>query len=401
MVNLVNEFPINHESCYLNNAAYTPIPQNIIDEILKYLSLYSLKGPDSGSVPLDELLEKGRYCVSGFLGCSVDEVVFTQSITHGINIIAEGFDYSRGNNIVVREAEKEHVANYLPWLKVSKEKKLKLFISGSDSIGIPNIKKMERYMNLHKGGILSITHALYNIGTILPLDEIIKVAHNNGYFVFIDAGQTAGVVPLDVKKMNCDFLAFSGYKWLCSPPGIGVLYIKKNIKKYISYYGMDVRSLASKKKGIRLVLDFNKEGYNLINAPNIFEAGFRNYVGLVGLISSIKFYNEIGPEKIRGKTLDLVDFTQSLLRKTIKNIKIYGPENIRNKTSIISFNIPRVNPTDLVAYLRTKNIFIAVREIGNEGIARISPHYFNTRLQLKRTVDLIRQYCIEQKISFS
>ena len=164
---------------------------------------------------------------------------------------------------------------------------------------------------------------------------------------------------------------------------------------------MDVRSLASKRKDIRLVLDFDKKSYNLINAPNIFEAGFRNYVGLVGLISSIKFYNEIGPEKIRQKTLDLVDSTQSLLRKTIKNIKIYGPENIKNKTSIISFNIPGVNPADLVTYLRTKNIFIAVREIGNEGIARISPHYFNTHLQLKRTVDLIRQYCIEQKISFS
>lgn len=359
---------------------------------------YSLLGPDSKNVKLDGVLDECRRVLASFIATSPEEIVFTQSITHGINIIAEGFDFFNGDNIVLREADKEHVSNFLPWLKKSKSDKKNLYITGSDELGNFDLGSLENYMKDHPGGIISVAHALYNIGTILPIPKISEIAHKYGYLVFVDAGQTAGAMPVDVKKLDCDFFAFSAYKWICGTPGIGVLYIRKEIQKHIKYYGLDVRSIKQVKIESRVFLDFDRNGFKQREGPYVYEAGFRNYTCALGLMEAIKLLTNYGLSNIRTKNLELMKYAQKLLSE-IHGLVVYGPKDYNDRSAILSFNIEGYPPEKIVDYLSANRVILATREIGKVGVARISPHYYNTKEQILTAVNLIKNFYEKQRKS--
>ena len=395
-ISINEEFPINKWINYLNNAAYCPVPRKVLQKNASYLQEYSEMGPDSGFVKLDEYVEEARYAASALINCNPEEIVFTESITHGINLIAEGYKFSQKGNIILRESSKDHVANFLPWLKRSKENNVKIKVTGSNDEGDIDLDRLEIYMRNNPSGILSVSHALYNIGTILDVETIAEIAHKHNFRIFVDAGQTVGCLPVDVKKLNCDFMAFSGYKWLCSPPGIGVLYIKKEIQKEVNYFGMDVRSLESEKEGVRVILKFTDKDYSLKDGPKRFEAGFRNYTGAVGLLEAIRFITNYGIENVRSRNILLTSRARQSL-SDVTGIEFYGPEEGNRRTSIISFNIRNVKPSELVAYLLEKNCVMAAREIGSLGIVRISPHYYNTEEQIDQCISFIKEFINEKE----
>lgn len=391
MIDLEYEFPINKRLVYLNNAAYDPVPLSVINSMNEYLIRYSTEGPDSMYVKLDELVSEARGVVASFINAEPEEIVFTQSITHGINIVAEGLSLKGSDNIILREAEREHAANFLPWLKRSTASGLKRYITGSDENGFIDLQKMESYMKDKPGGIVSVTHGLYNLGTILPVEEISRIAHTYGYLVFVDGGQTIGSTSVDVKKLGCDFLAFSGYKWLCAPPGIGVLYARKDIQPRLNYYGMDVRSIELRHEGTRTYLSFSGEGFRQRTGPYVFEAGFRNYLGIAGLVKAVTLIAEYGIENIHRNNKKLICYARELLTG-LPNVKFYGPDEEDKRCSILSFNIQSKDPAELVKVVADRGFIIATREIGDVGIARISPHFFNNESQIVGLVEAIKDY---------
>ncbi len=385
-----DDFAINNTTNYLNNAAFGPVPESILNDTHAYLQEYSHNGPDSPFVKKEAYFEETRNAVAGLIGCSPEEVIFTQSITHGINIIAEGYSWKENDRIILRESSKEHVANFLPWLKIAKEKNLDLQITGSDEFGNPDLQKIELLMKEKPGGIVAIAHALYNLGTVLDVESIALLAKKYSYTVLVDAAQTVGCLPVNVKALGCDYMVFSGYKWLCAPPGIGILYISKETQKLINYYGMDVRILEAISDGVQVKLNFSNDDYTVKPGPYKFENGFRNYTGVVGLLKAIELLNRVGISEVAKKNKELIALTIQLLND-IPGVSILGVNDLAKRTSIVSFKIEGKKPSEIVAKLHNYRIVLAAREIGDESILRISPHYYNTKEQIESCVNLIKE----------
>lgn len=386
-----NDFQINRNTNYLNNAAFGPVSNTVLDKYFSYIRHYSNDGPDSPFVKKEGYFEECRIAVSKLIKCDPDEVIFTQSITHGINIIAEGYKFIPGNNIVLREAAKEHVANFLPWLKIATSKRIELKITGSNEDGSLDLNLLEKALKDSNGGIIAVAHALYNLGTILKIEDITALAKSYNYRVLVDAAQTIGCYHVDVKKLGCDFMVFSGYKWLCAPPGIGVLYIKRDAQPQINYYGMDVRTLKSLTDGVQVKLMFTDHNYVIKEGPYKFENGFRNYSGVIGLLEAMKLVENIGVDVIYRRNRELIKLAFDRLL-IIKGIKILGPDKLLDRVSILSFTIKGIQPSKLVSHLHTSRCVLAAREVGDLPVVRISPHYYNTKAQINECVDLINTF---------
>ena len=221
---------------------------------------------------------------------------------------------------------------------------------------------------------------MYNTGSILPIEKIGKILENKIPF-FLDSAQTVGCIGnFDVKNLKCNFMAFNGSKWLCGPMGTGLFYCDRD-----SSYLLEPNSIG----GESAILN---EQSNLIfkELPEKFQTGFRNYVGMVGLESSANYLYRFGMENIRKKIMHLSNILREELTKNHK-IKVYGPKNTQERTSIISFTIDGHEPQTVVEKLEKQDIILAVREIYDKKIIRASPHFFNTEAQILQVIDSIKR----------
>jgi cysteine desulfurase/selenocysteine lyase len=178
-----------------------------------------------------------------------------------------------------------------------------------------------------------------------------------------------GTIKVDVKKIGCDFLAFPGFKWICGPPGIGIFYCRKESAELLTpkYIGGESAIITEEK--------------NLVytESPQKFQTGFRNYVGIAGLVSSLKYIQRLGVNAIRKMNMKIANVITEELR-TIPSISIFGPEDEKLRTSIVTFAIDSVSPKVTVSSLQEKGIIVAERDVvggGKKKAVRASPHFFN------------------------
>jgi len=375
----MQDFP-QDEKIYLNNASVSLMPFSSIEAMKNFLVNYSIKGPDSidSDVFLKEKLIRIRRTISNLIHCRPEEIVFTQSTTDGVNIVATGLSFDPKSNVVIRGMAHEHHANYYPWLRLSQ--KLSLKSLKTDLNGFFDIKELHNLVDKNTKCV-ALSHALYNTGAILPVEEIGEYLEKNNVPYFIDTAQTVGCFgEYDFKKTKSDFMSFNGSKWLCGPMGTGIFYCKKESSKLLEPTSIGGESA--------MVYDETNLAYKDI--PDKFQTGFRNYVGFVGLEASINYMLQFGLDNIRSKIMKLSNQMREELSK-ISGITLFGPEDESKRTSIVSFSIDGQEPQKIVELLEKKKIVIAVREIVDKKILRASPHFFNSEEEIQRVVDEIRK----------
>ena len=373
-----DDFPIS-DKIYLNNASVSLMPLQSIDAMKDFLISYNTIGPDSKDSDsfVTEKLRNVRKIIAKIISCQPDEVVLTQSTTDGINFVANGLSFNDKSNIIIRGMTHEHHSNFYPWIKL--KEKISIKNLSIDENGFFKLDDLESFID-DNTKLVALSHALYNTGSILPVKEIGKIIQEKTSF-FIDAAQTIGCIgDIDVSKIKCDFMSFNGSKWLCGPMGTGLFYCNRKSSELLKPQTIGGESA--------IIYDETKLAFK--EMPDKFQTGFRNYVGIVGLESSVNYLLKFGLKNIHKKNQYLSNLFREELSK-IKNIVLYGPKNPNNRTSIVSFNIKGINSQDLVDKLEKQNIILTVREILDTKIVRVSPHFFNTESEILQVIDAIKK----------
>jgi len=375
----ISEDFTHSDKIYLNNASVSLMPSQSIEAMKDFLISYNSIGPDSKESEsfITEKLKNVRKTISKIISCQPDEIVLTQSTTDGINIVANGLSFNDKSNIIIRGMTHEHHANFYPWIKL--KSKISVKSLPIDNYGFFKLDDLESFLD-NNTKLVALSHALYNTGSIIPVDKIGKILQGKVPF-FIDSAQTIGcITDTNVSKIKCDFMSFNGSKWLCGPMGTGLFYCNRKSSELLEPITIGGESAMM------------YEGSNLAfkELPDKFQTGFRNYVGIVGLESSANYLLNFGMKNIREKNQYLSSILREELSK-IPNITLYGPDDPNDRTSIVSFTIKGFDSQVIVDKLEKQNIILAVREIMEKKIVRISPHFFNSESQILQVIDAIKK----------
>ncbi len=372
-----DDFP-NSGKIYLNNASVSLMPSQSIEAMREFLISYNSIGPDSKDSEsfVTEKLRNARKIIAKIISCQPDEIILTQSATDGINIVANGLSFENNSNIVIRGMSHEHHANFYPWLKL--KEKISVKNLSIDQNGFFKFDDLTSLVDSNTK-LVALSHVLYNTGSILPIEEVAKIL-NEKTPLFIDSAQTVGCLDVNVSKIRCDFMSFNGSKWLCGPMGTGLFYCSRKSSELLQPMTIGGESA--------MIYEDTKLAFK--NLPDKFQTGFRNYVGIVGLESSANYLLDFGIENIREKNKYLSNLLREELSK-IPNVTLYGPEDQNDRTSIVSFNIDGIDSQEVIDKLEKQNIVLAVREIIEKNIVRVSPHFFNTEPEMLQVVDAIKK----------
>jgi len=371
------DFPKN--KIYLNNASVSLMPKQSIEAMQEFLITYNSLGPDSidSESFITEKLRNVRNIISKIINCQPDEIVLTQSTTDGINIVSNGLSFDSNSNIIIRGMFHEHHANLYPWLRLKNHLQIKNL--SIDENGFFNFDEFNEFLD-DNTKLVALSHALYNTGSILPIEKIGKIIHGKTPF-FLDAAQTVGCIEnLDVKNLQCNFMSFNGSKWLCGPMGTGIFYCQRNSSKLLEPVTIGGES----------AMLYEETELAFKDMPEKFQTGFRNYVGIVGLEVSANYLYKYGMNNIRKKNIYLSNMLREELTKNPK-ISLYGPKNSEERTSIVSFTLNGYESDNVVKKLEKLGIVLAVREIYEKKIIRASPHFFNTESEILRVIDALKR----------
>jgi len=339
------DFPqLQNGMVYLDTAATSLKPQVVIDSVNHYyrdLSSNIHRGMYQSAVESTRLYEETREIVAGFINAKTEEVVYTRGTTSGLNLIAFSYGLDtlqEGDEIIVSELE--HHSSFLPWQQVAKRTKAKLRFVPLDHEGRITIEGFKSVLN-DKTKVVALTYVSNVMGFITPIKEIIQLAHEQGAKVIVDAAQAIQHLTIDVKALDCDFLAFSGHKML-GPTGIGILYGKDELltKMEPVEYGGDMNE------------DVEKAESTWKRSPQKFEAGTMPIASVIGLSEAIKYLKNIGLETIQQHISNVHRYAVAQLTK-IEGVTIY---NQGSKTGIIAFNLDNVPSHDAISFFAEQQV---------------------------------------------
>ncbi|HEV8405413.1 MAG TPA: aminotransferase class V-fold PLP-dependent enzyme [Nitrososphaera sp.] len=373
------DFAVTKKTIYMNNGAIAPTPLSTIKAVTDFMLKCAEAGPDARQTSeyITSLLDELRTRLAHLINCDRDEVVLVQSTTEGLNMAANGIGWKQGDAIVVRGGRHEHHANYLPWVSLWQRKGVQLRELAIDESGYFDLGDLEK---LIKGArLVTMSHALYNTGAIMPLEEVGRIAQQNNALFCVDAAQSAGTIPIDVKKMGCHFMAFPGFKWLCGPTGIGAFYCSKKASEMLSPQTIGGESATLSEQNVISFFDM----------PARFQAGFRNYPGAAGLEASLRYILRIGLEGVRKKNMKAAGILRDEIGK-IPNVKMYGPDDENKRTSIVTFTT-LMDSSILVQKLEQGSIIVAARDIGGgKKAVRAAPHFFNSEEEAETAASYVK-----------
>jgi cysteine desulfurase/selenocysteine lyase len=248
----------------------------------------------------------------------------------------------------------------------------------TDENGYFDLSQLEK---LVKGSrLITLSHVLYNTGAILPVEEVGRIAQENGVLFCVDAAQSVGTISVDVKKIGCHFMAFPGFKWLCGPTGIGVFYCSKKAFEILEPPEIGSESATLSEQNIMAYLDM----------PARLQVGFRNFPGAVGLEASLRYILRIGLERIREKNMKVADILREEITK-IPAVKMYGPDDENKRSSIVTFMPQKADSSTLIRQLEQNRIILAARDIGRgKKAVRAAPPFFNSQEEASITTSYVK-----------
>ncbi len=376
---------------YLDNAATTQKPNQVIDAVCDYYKTYNSnphRGTYAISVRVTEMFEQVRRKVANFIGAEEsEEIVFTSGTTDSINLVALSYGeqiLEQGDEILISVLE--HHSNLLPWQRLAQRKNAKLNYLIPDSNGYLTLEEVKNKLS-PRTKIVAITHVSNVLGYVNPIREITDLAHKEGAVVVLDAAQSIPHMSVNVSELNVDFMAFSGHKML-APAGIGVLYGKK---EYLNL-------MEPLRVGGGIVEEVTKETVRYLDAPWKFEAGTQNAEGVIGLGAAIDYLELIGMPTIEKIERSLMEYALDKL-SSLPDIELYGGKSASYRTGILSFNVTEVHPHDTATILASHGVAVRaghhcaqplMSHMGVNATCRMSLYFYNTEEDIDRLVKALK-----------
>ena len=376
---------------YLDNAATTQKPRCVVEAMTaQYYETNANvhRGVHFLSQRATDLHEGARETVRRFINaCSTAEIVFTRGTTESLNLVASSFGegfLKAGDEVIL--STMEHHSNIVPWQLLRERKGIVLKVIPMDDRGVLDLDAY-RALFTDRTRLVSCCHVSNVLGTINPVAEMARIAHDAGAYFLVDGAQSVPHFPVDVQALNCDFLVFSGHK-IYGPTGIGVLYGKEALLDKMPPYQGGGEMIAR--------VTFERTTYERL--PFKFEAGTPDYVGTHGLAAALDYVSAIGMERIAAHEDDLTRHCMERLSREIEGIRLFGEAPA--KTSVVAFNVGHLHPMDLGTLLDRLGIAIRtghhcaqplMARCGVEGMARASFALYNTREEVDAFVDALRR----------
>ncbi|OJG15241.1 cysteine desulfurase [Enterococcus canintestini] len=388
MHQLVNDEPL----VYLDNAATTQKPEAVLAKVAAYYHQDNAnvhRGVHTLAERATKSYEAAREKVRAFINAKeTAEVLFTRGTTTGLNWVANSFGdqfIEAGDEIVI--SYMEHHSNIIPWQQLAQKKGAKLIYINITPEGYLDLADAKRKIGT-KTKIVSIAQVSNVLGGINPIQELVTLAHENDAIMVVDGAQAVPHMKVDVQQLDADFYAFSGHK-MCGPTGIGVLYGKRKWLEQME------------------PVEFGGEMIDFVNLydstwkelPWKFEAGTPNIAGGIGLGAAVDYLTEIGMDEIHAYEQSLVDYVMPKL-KAIEGVMVYGPQDPKDHTGVIAFNIEGLHPHDVATALDMEGVAVRaghhcaqplLKYLNVPATARASFYFYNTKKDADRLIDAIHK----------
>ncbi|MCT0452037.1 cysteine desulfurase [Lactococcus cremoris] len=391
-----NEFPVlnqivNDEPLvYLDNAATTQKPLSVLSAIKDYYENDNAnvhRGVHTLAERATEKYEAAREKVRAFINAkSTKEVLFTRGTTTSINWVAQfaGQILKADDEIVI--SIMEHHSNIVPWQEVAKKTGaiLKFVYLKEGELDMEDLRQKVTAQTK----FVSIAHVSNVLGTINPIEEISKIAHEQGAYLVVDGAQSTPHMAIDLQKMDVDFFAFSGHKMM-GPTGIGVLYGKEELLNQFEpiEFGGEM-------------IDFVYESHSTwTELPWKFEAGTPNIAGAIALGAAIDYIQELGIDQIHQHEDELIDYVMPKLQN-IEGLTIYGPKDNKKRSGVIAFNIEGLHPHDVATALDMEGVAVRaghhcaqplLNYLDTSATARASFYIYNTKADCDKLVEALQK----------
>lgn len=402
-INIRKQFPILNQKIhgyplvYLDNAASTQKPLQVIESLLQYYEQDNAnvhRGVHTLSSRATDAYEGARKKVANYLNVKTEkEVIFTRGTTSSINLVASSYARAvcnEGDEIVI--SAMEHHSNLLPWQQVAKATKAKLKYIPLQNDGTFSIGDAEKAITCHTK-IVAVSHVSNVLGIANPVKQMAKIAHKHGAVIMVDGAQSVPHIKVDVQDLGCDFYVFSGHK-MCGPTGIGVLYGKKQL----------LEKMEPIEFGGEMIDHVDLHDASWKELPWKFEGGTPIIAGAIGLGTAIDFLEGIGLDSIEKHDKQLTSYAVERM-KQIEDVTMYGPDD--GRFGLVTFNLGKVHPHDLATVLDTHGIAIRaghhccqplMRHFEASATARASFYLYNTEedvdqfiLALEKTKEFFKE----------
>ncbi len=367
------QFPLKRELTFLNNGTMGVSPFVVIDAIKNELEDVDRSARYGG-------WEAVRPKIAAFINAQPGEIALTHNVTDGINVIASGLRLKKGDEVIL--TNHEHAGNAVPWLARARRDGIvvkPVTVAGSAALTLQRINDAIT----HRTRVIAVPHILCTTGQILPAKHISRLAHDKGLLVMIDAAHTPGMVPLDVKDMECDFLATCGHKWMMGPKGTGFLYVREGMAEIVEPQWVGA--------GSDVAWDIAKGTLTLKTDAHRFEFATQSSALFVGLGAAVDFLHQLGMDNVSRRGKSMASYLRSELLKLEGKVEILTPVEEESCGSILGFRLKNY-PYDALHKLLLEKHNIITRMVAEGGLnsTRISTHIYNTFREVDMLLDVIR-----------
>jgi len=398
------DFPIlkrkinNYPLIYFDNAATSQKPKQVIEAIKNFYENHNAnvhRAVHTLSQEASELYENAHEEVARLINAKgMEETIFVRGTTEAINLVAYAwglYNLKEGDEVVV--SLMEHHSNIVPWEILSRINGFNIKYAEINEDGTLNYEAFEGLIS-KRTKIVCVSHVSNFSGIINDVKRIAKAAHEHGALALVDGAQSVPHLPINVKDLDVDFLAFSGHKML-GPTGIGVLYGREEILKEMEPFqggGEMIREVSFNEKTKRCSITWN-------DLPWKFEAGTPNVCGGVGLMEAVRYLRKLGMENVKAHECSLTEYALQRIHER-ENLTIYGPDDVSVKCGIIPFNVEGLSSHDVALFLDNYGIMIRsgfhcaqpLHEIFKlKSSARASFYIYNTREEIDRFIEVLKE----------
>lgn len=367
---------------YLDSAATSQKPQQVLDAVDSYYSLHNAnvhRGVHTIGNEATDVFERARERVAVFIDAPAEGIVFLRNTTEALNLVASSYArelLSPGDRIVLTEME--HHSNLVPWQLAAERAGFELAFLHLNDDGTLDLSALDELL-APPTKLVSLSHQSNVLGTVVPLPPVITAAHARGVLVCVDAAQSVPHMPVSVRELDCDFLAFSGHK-MCAPMGAGVLWARPELlERMPPFLG-----------GGSMILRVSLERSSWSSVPHKFEAGTPDVGAAAGLAAACDYLDAVGRERVHSHELDLTAHLLSLLEE-MDGVDVYGPRDMTARGGAVSFNVAGVHAHDVGTILDREGVAVRaghhccqplMKRLGVAATARASVYLYNTHEEI-------------------
>lgn len=367
------QFPLKRELVFLNNGTMGVSPYVVIDAIKNEMEDVDSSARYGG-------WEAVRPKIASFINAQPGEIALMHNVTDGINVIASGLRLKKGDEVIV--TNHEHAGNAVPWLARARRDGIVVKPVMVAETAASTLQRINDAIS-RRTKVIAVPHILCTTGQILPAKKICRLAHDKGLLAMIDAAHTPGMVPLDVKDMECDFLATCGHKWMMGPKGTGFLYVREGLAEMV-----EPQSVGA---GSDTAWDIFKGTLTLKSDAHRFDFATQSSALFVGLGAAIDFLDQLGMENVSRRGKSLASHLRTELLKLDGKVEILTPDEEESFGSVLGFRLKNYQYDELQKLLLQQHNII-IRMVPENGLNsnRVSTHIYNSFREVDMLLDVIR-----------